>query len=232
MESNKTGEAMGKKRVLIVDDHPLFREGVKSLVERSANYQTVGEAGSGAEALALAVELKPDLVTMDVSLPDMSGIEAVRGILDVAPETRILMLSMYPKFDYVAEAFKAGAKGYVVKETTTARLIQGFDALCRGEFFVDGQVSQDLVAKLAQGPGRDQSIQDEKYGLLTPREQQVLRLVAEGGSTRQIAAAIELSPKTVENHRTNLMKKLEVHSKMELVKYAARLGLIDVESWR
>jgi len=223
---------MDKKRVMIVDDHPLFREGLKSLVERSANYQTVGEAGSGAEALSMALELKPDLVTMDVSLPDMSGIEVVRSLMKSLPSTRILMLSMYPKFDYVADAFKAGAKGYVVKETTSARLIQGFDALCRGEFFVDGQVSQDLVTKLTQGPARETAIQDEGYNLLTPREQQVLRLVAEGVSTRDIAERIGLNPKTVENHRTNLMKKLDVHSRMELVKFAARLGLIDMDSWR
>jgi DNA-binding NarL/FixJ family response regulator len=143
------------------------------------------------------------------------------------------MLSMYPKLDYVAEAFKAGAKGYVLKETTSARLIQAFDALCNGEFFVDGQVSQDLVAKLSDGAQKETvMVQDEKYGLLTRREQQVLRLVAEGVSTREIAASIELTPKTVENHRANLMKKLEVHSKLELVKYAARLGLIDVDNWR
>ena len=223
---------MDKKRVLIVDDHPLFRDGLKSLVERSAQYRTVGEAGSGAEALSLAAELAPDLVTMDVSLPDMTGMEATRAIMKVAPGTRILMLSMHPKLDYVAEAFKAGAKGYVVKETTSARLIQGFDALCRGEFFVDGQVSQDLVAKLAAETTRETAIQDEGYGLLTPREQQVLRLVDEGVATRDIAARIDVSPKTVENHRSNLMKKLDVHSKMDLVKYAARLGLVDMERWR
>ncbi|GFO64760.1 response regulator transcription factor [Geomonas paludis] len=224
---------MDKKCVLIVDDHPLFREGLKSLVERSANYRTVGEAGSGKEALTLAAELKPDLVTMDVSLPDMNGIEVVRAMLKVIPEAKVLMLSMYPKFDYVSEAFKAGAKGYVVKETTSARLIQGFDALCRGEFFVDGQVSQDLVAKLSAAPTREvPTIQEERYALLTPREQQVLRLVAEGVSTRKIADSMKLSPKTVENHRTNLMKKLDVHSKMELVKYAARVGLVDMDSWR
>ncbi len=220
-----------KKRVLIVDDHPLFREGLKSLVERSAGYETVGEAGSGAEALALARDLKPDLVTMDVSLPDMSGIEAVREIVRVIPSVRILMLSMYPKFDYVADAFKAGAKGYVVKEATSARLIQAMDALSRGEHFLDGQVSQDIVAKLA-GSGKDTRVQDERYGLLTSREQQVMRLVTEGVPSREIASRLNLSAKTVENHRANLMKKLGVHSKMELVRYAARLGLIDLEQWK
>ncbi|MCM2356891.1 MAG: response regulator transcription factor [Geobacteraceae bacterium] len=221
-----------KKRVLIVDDHPLFRDGLKGLVERSAGYETVGEAGSGAEALSLARELQPDLITMDVSLPDMSGIDAVREIIRVVPSVRILMLSMYPKFDYVAEAFKAGAKGYVVKETTSARLVQAMDALCRDEYFLDGQVSQDIVAKLVAGAGKETAIQDERYGLLSPREQQVMRLVAEGVPSREIAARLDLSAKTVENHRANLMKKLGVHSKMELLRYAARLGLIDVESWR
>jgi DNA-binding NarL/FixJ family response regulator len=220
-----------KIQVVIVDDHPLFREGLKSLVERSAGYETVGEAGSGAEALALARDLKPDLVTMDVSLPDMSGIEAVREIVRAIPSVRILMLSMYPKFDYVADAFKAGAKGYVVKEATSARLIQAMDALSRGEHFLDGQVSQDIVAKLA-GSGKDTRVQDERYGLLTSREQQVMRMVAEGVPSRAIASQLGLSLKTVENHRANLMKKLGVHSKMELVRYAARLGLIDLEQWK
>lgn len=223
---------MEKKRVLIVDDHPLFRDGLKSLVERSANYETVGEAGSGAEAVSLALALKPDLVTMDISLPDMSGIDVVREIMKAGPSIRILMLSMYPKFDYVAEAFKAGARGYVVKEATSARLIQAFDTLCRDEFFLDGQVSQDIVAKLIAGSAKEAVIQDDRYGLLTRREQQVLRLVAEGVTSREIAARINLTPKTVENHRANLMKKLDIHSKMELVKYAAKLGLIDLDSWR
>ncbi|NTW98742.1 MAG: response regulator transcription factor [Geobacteraceae bacterium] len=222
---------MEKKRVLIVDDHPLFRDGLKSLVERSADYTTVGEAGSGAEALSLARELKPDVITMDISLPDISGIDVVRNIIKEMPSIQILMLSMYPKLDYVAEAFKAGARGYVVKEATSARLIQAFDTISRGEFFVDGQVSQDLVAKITAGSLNETVIQDERYGLLTPREQQVLRLAAEGATSREIAARINLSAKTVENHRANLMKKLDVHSKIELVRYAARLGLIDLDNW-
>jgi DNA-binding NarL/FixJ family response regulator len=221
-----------KNRVIIVDDHPLFREGVKGLVERSANYHCIGEAGSGAEALRLARELTPDLMTMDVSLPDMSGIEAVREIVRVVPSVRILMLSMHPNFDYVAEAFKAGARGYVVKEATSARLIQAMDALCLGEYFLDGQVSKDIVAKLTSGQAKDSAVQDERYALLSPREQQVMRLVAEGVPSREIADRLGLSAKTVENHRTNLMKKLEVHSKMELVRYAARLGVIDLEQWK
>lgn len=221
-----------KSRVIIVDDHPLFRDGLKSLVERSANYRTVGEAGSGEEALRLAQELQPDLMTMDVSLPDMSGIEAVRAIMKAVPSVRILMLSMHPNVDYVSEAFRAGARGYVVKEATSIRLIQAMDALCRGEHFLDGQVSQDIVNKLTSGSQPENSVQDERYALLSPREQQIMRLVAEGMASRLIAEDLGLSLKTVENHRANLMKKLDVHSKIELVRYAARLGLIDLEQWK
>lgn len=221
-----------KKRVLIVDDHPLFRDGLRSLIERSAGYETAGEAGSGEEALRLALELRPGLVTMDVSLPDMSGIEAARQITGVLPEARILMLSMHPRFEYVAEAFRAGAKGYVVKEATSSKLVQALDAISRGEYFLDGNVSQEVITKLVTGGEKESLIHDERYGLLSPREQQVMRLVAEGVPSREIAARLNLSAKTVENHRANLMKKLGVHNKMELVRYAARLGLIDLEGWK
>lgn len=222
---------MPKKAVLIVDDHPLFRDGLKGLVERSAGYYAAGEAGSGAEALALARELKPDLITMDVTLPDMSGIDAVYQIVRELPKVGILMVSMHPKVDYISEAFKAGARGYVVKEATSARLIQAMDALCGGEYFLDGQISPEAVGKLIAGAGKDAGTQDD-YGLLSPREQQVMRMVAEGVPSREIAQRLGLSGKTVDNHRTNLMRKIGVHSKMELVKYAAKLGLIDLESWK
>ncbi len=221
-----------KSRVVIVDDHPLFRDGLKSLIARSADYQTVGEAGSGEEALRLALELSPDLMTMDVSLPDMSGIEAARRIVQALPSVRILMLSMYQNLEYATDAFKAGARGYVVKEATSARLIQAMDALGQGEHFLDGQLSGDMVMKQLLGQGRETAVQDRQYALLSPREQQVMRLFAEGGSSRSIARTLELSAKTVENHRTNLMKKLDVHSRVELVRYAAKLGLIDLEQWK
>jgi DNA-binding NarL/FixJ family response regulator len=221
-----------KRRVMIVDDHPLFRDGLKGLVARSADYQTVGEAGSGDEALRQLDKCRPDLVTMDISLPDMSGIEVVRELRRRTPGIRVLMLSMHPRYEYISDAFKAGASGYVVKEATSTRLIQAMDALSRGEFFLDGQVSQELLARLLdQGNGKE-SAGDERYRLLSPREQQVLRLVAEGNSTRQIAAQFDLTAKTVENHRTNLMKKLGVHDRLELVRYSARLGLIDLNQWR
>lgn len=222
----------GQKRVLIVDDHPVFREGLKSLVDRSATYQVVGEASSGEEALEVIPEVTPDLITMDISLPEMSGVETVRIIGERFPGVQVLMLSMHQKFEYVADSFKAGAKGYVVKDAAGEKLVEALDAVCRGDFYLDGKSSQEVVRKLIMSSEQEVEVHDENYGLLSPREQQIMRLVVEGATTREIAMNLGLSPKTVENHRANLMKKLKVRSKMELVRYAARMGLIDVEQWK
>lgn len=221
-----------KMRVLIVDDHPVFREGLKSLVDRSEGYLVAGEASSGEEALEVIPDLMPDMLTLDISLPEMSGIETARIAMERFPEVQILMLSMHQKFEYIADSFRAGAKGYVVKDAAGGKLIEALDALYRGDFYLDGKASQEVVRHLISSPEREAEIHDEGYGLLSPREQQIMRLVVEGSTTREIAVSLDLSPKTVENHRANLMKKLNVRSKMELVRYAARMGLIDVEQWK
>lgn len=220
-----------KKRVLIVDDHPLFREGLKSLINRSLTYITAGEAGSGEDALEQIRKHKPDLVTMDISLPGISGIDCAREISEKYPNTQLLIVSMHPKFEFIAEAFKAGAKGYVVKEATSAKLIQALDALSRGEYFLDGGISFELINRLMAEANKDQLDDEELYCELSPREQQVMRLVVEGKSSKQIAEILSLSPKTIENHRFNLMKKLKVSNKMELIRYAVKIGLIDLEEW-
>lgn len=223
---------MRKKRVLIVDDHPLFRDGLKSLVNRSTRYLVAGEAGSGEDAIQLAPKLKPDLITMDISLPGKSGIEATREILSLLPDVQLLIVSMHPKFEFIAEAFKAGARGYVVKEATSAKLIQAMDTLIQGEYFLDGGISFEIIQKMMTNSEDSATIEDDRYGLLSPREQQIMRMVVEGISTREIASQLALKPKTIENHRANLMKKLDIHNKMELVRYAAKLGLIDLEKWK
>ncbi|PLX98396.1 MAG: DNA-binding response regulator [Desulfuromonas sp.] len=223
---------MRKKRVLIVDDHPLFREGLKSLINRSLEYVSAGEAGSAEDAIAMVADLKPDLITMDISLPGKSGIDACREITRQLPNAQILIVSMHPKFEFIAEAFKAGARGYVVKEATSSRLIEAMDTLLRGEMYLDGGISVEIIAKLMGSNNEKASSEEESYELLTPREQQIMRLIVEGHTTKAIATQLDLSPKTVENHRANLMKKLDVHSKMELVRYAVKLGLIDVEQWK
>ncbi len=221
-----------KKTILIVDDHPLFREGLKSLIARSSKFEVVGEGGTGREALRLAKKLKPDLVVMDISLPDRSGLDVTRDLRNLLSETRIIIVSMHSKIDHITEAFRAGATGYVVKESAADRLLQGLDIVSKGEYFLDSSLSPEVVYKLMESPENKTKINDARYDSLTPREQQVMRLLAEGLSAKGIAERLFISPKTVENHRANIMNKLDLHSAMELVRYSARLGLIDVDLWK
>jgi DNA-binding NarL/FixJ family response regulator len=223
---------MAQKRILIVDDHPLFREGLKALLARYVEYTVVGEAGSGREGLRLTAELEPDLVLMDISLPDLSGIEATHSIRQEHPGVRVAILSMHAKIDYITEAFRAGATGYVVKESASERLVACLNALSRGEYFIDASLSHKVVESLMRFDSKQAQVSDPGYGSLTPREQQVLRMLAEGLAAKDIADRLCISPKTVENHRTNIMNKLDLHSSMELVRYAARLGLIDLDLWK
>ena len=220
-----------QKTTLIVDDHPLFREGVKTLVEHTPHFKVVGEAGNGEEALALAKALKPDLVLMDLSLPDQSGIEVTRQIRTFLPDTRVVIVSMHSKVDLVTKAFQAGATGYVVKESATEKLVECMKAISNGEYFLDTSLSQKVVSNLVKSSARASNL-DSRYQSLTRREQEVLRLVVEGLSAKEIGERLFISPKTVENHRTNIMNKLDIHSTMQLVRYAAKLGLIDVDQWK
>lgn len=221
-----------KKSILIIDDHPLFREGLKAIIGRDAHFEVVGEAGTAREGLRMAKKLEPDLVLVDISLPDKSGIQLTREIRTLLADTRVLIVSMHSKIDYIAEAFQAGATGYVVKESASERLIKGLEYASRGEYFLDSSVSQQVVKRLMASPAKDKKITDAAYGNLTPREQEVMRLLAEGLSRNEIGEKLFISPKTVENHRTNIMNKLELHSTIELIRYAAKLGLIDVDLWK
>jgi DNA-binding NarL/FixJ family response regulator len=221
-----------KKTILIVDDHPLFREGLKAIIERNTNFEVVGEAGNGLEGLKMAKRLKPDLVVMDISLPDTSGIQLTREIKTLLSETNIIIVSMHTKIDYIAESFQAGATGYLVKESATKGLLKGLETVSKGEYFLDKSVSFQVVENSMKFPVKEARITDNNYGSLTSREQEVMRLLAEGSVSKEIAEKLFISPKTVENHRSNIMKKLGLHSTMELVRYAAKLGLIDLELWK
>ena len=221
-----------QKNIIIIDDHPLFREGLKTIISRDDRFKVVGEAGSGHEGFDMVKRLKPDLVVIDISLPDQSGIQLARDLRKLLSEIKILIVSMHSKIDYIAEAFQAGATGYVVKESASERLLQGLKSVAKGDYYLDSSVSHAVVENLMKSPLKAAKITDADYATLTPREQEVMRLLAEGLSSKAVAEKLFISPKTVENHRANMMNKLGLHSTIELVRYAAKLGLIDVDLWK
>jgi DNA-binding NarL/FixJ family response regulator len=221
-----------KKTILIIDDHPLFREGLKAIIGRNHSFVVVGEAGNGREGLQMAKELKPDLALVDMSLPDQSGIQLTRELKNISPKTRIMMITMHSKIDYIVKAFQAGATGYVVKESASERLIRGIESVLKGEYFMDSSVSHKVIEKLMEFPEKEAKITDATYETLTSREQEIMVFLAQGHSNKQIAEKLFISPKTVENHRSNILRKLDLHSTLDLVRYAARLGIIDVDLWK
>jgi DNA-binding NarL/FixJ family response regulator len=221
-----------KKSILIIDDHPLFREGLKSIIAGDRQFVVEAEAGNARNGFALAKKIRPDVALVDISLPDESGMQLTQRIRSALPETRVMIVSMHSKIDYIVEAFQAGATGYVVKESAAGRLIQGLRAVIEGEYFLDSSISHEVVERLMKSPVREARVSDSDYGRLTPREQEIMRMLAEGQSKSQIAERLCISIKTVENHRSNIMKKLDLHSAMDLVRYAAKLGLIDIDLWK
>jgi DNA-binding NarL/FixJ family response regulator len=221
-----------KKTVMIVDDHPVFREGIKALIGKNPRYEVVGEAGDARTALEVAHKIQPDIMIVDLSLPDRSGIELIRELQGRLPKVRSLVLSMHTKADYIASAFQSGARGYVVKESAAENLIAALDAMARDDYYMDSAVSAQVVEKLMQKQPGSPKITDSNYDSLTAREQEIMALLAEGQSVREIAERLHISQKTVENHRSNIYSKLEIHNSIELVRYAVRLGIVDVELWR
>lgn len=214
-------------RLLIVDDHPLFREGLKAILRRDPAFTVVAEAGGSAEALRLARDSRPDLAVLDISLPDRSGIQLARELRALLPDIAILMVSMHAKADYVAEAVKAGAGGYLTKDAATQRLLEGLRAVAAGSLYLDPSLSLEVSRELLAKGTRRCDEPASAYDSLTPREREVMRLVVEGLANKEVAAALGISIKTAEHHRANLMRKLGLQNTVELVRYAGKLGLID-----
>jgi DNA-binding NarL/FixJ family response regulator len=213
-------------RVLIADDHSIVRAGVRSLLEGHPEFEVVGEAGSGWEAIELATRLQPDVVLMDIAMGDLSGLEATQEIKERTPNVNVLALTMYDREEFFFAMLKAGALGYVLKESEPEELLAAIRAVHQGEAFLSPSVTRAVLEDyLAQGTVQAQS----RYDNLTLREKEVLRLTAEGKSTREIADMLHLSIKTIEKHRVRMMRKLELSNLSDLIRYAIRKGLIEID---
>lgn len=208
--------------ILLVDDHQIFREGLRSLIEKNDAAIVLGEAGDGAEAIRLAGELKPDLVLMDLTMPNMNGIDATREITKQYRDIKVLALSMESDRFFVVEVLKAGAMGYLLKDTAFAELTEAIAAVVRGETYLPRKISTLLVKEFLQCIPEDMSL---VYESLTPREREILQLIADGKSIKETAYLLGISYKTVENQRQIVMQKLKLFSVAELTKYAVRHGL-------
>ncbi|HLH20810.1 MAG TPA: response regulator transcription factor [Bryobacteraceae bacterium] len=210
-------------RLLIVDDHTLFRQGVRTLISAENDMEVAGEAADAAEAVALVPQLEPDVVLMDIGMPGLSSFDAARQIRKEGPESRVIFLSMYDDEDYVAECVEIGAAGYVLKDCPADQLLTAIREVSRGGNFL----SPRLLARLVEGfrmTGRGPERQ--RLGGLTKREREILKMLAEGRSVKEIAAGFDLSVKTVEAHKFNLMRKLDIHNKAQLVQYAIQKKII------
>lgn len=215
---------MSRLRVVIADDHPVVRQGLRKILEGEPGAEIVGEAGDGREAVRLAVESDPDVIVLDIGMPLLNGMEATRQIAQRAPRTRILILSMLSNEAFIIQALKAGAKGYVLKDTVDVDLLKGIRAVAQGKSFFSPVVAKvmldDYVRQMTE-----RGITD-RYDSLSDREREVFQLVAEGKVNKEIAQILSISVSTVETHRAHIMEKLDLHSAAEVILYAVRKGLI------
>jgi two-component system, NarL family, response regulator NreC len=206
-------------RILVADDHPIILQGLKSILDRDG-FNVVGEASDGRQAVSRAHELQPDLIIMDISMPVMTGIEAAAEIRRVVPSAKLILLTVHTENRYILEALRSGIRGYVLKSRAAGELVEAIHEILNGKIYLSPGISQTVVeAYLQQNTGEDES--------LTRRELQVLQLVAEGRTTKEIATVLGVSVKTADSHRSNIMHKLKMHSVADLVRYAIRRGLVQ-----
>jgi len=213
-------------KILLADDHNVLRKGLRRILEEQPDLEVVGEASDGREAVALNQKLRPDIVVMDIAMPLMNGLEATRQILQRNANVNVLILSMYSDENYVVQVLRAGARGYLLKDTAEEDLITAVRAVAKGQPFFSPKIAKLLMGDSIQRL-RTEGMSDS-YDLLTPREREVLQLIAEGKSNKEAAAALFVSPTTIETHRARIMDKLDLHSTADIVLYAVRKGIVQL----
>jgi len=216
---------MNPIRILLCDDHLLIRASLKSLIGEFPGIEVVGEAGDGREALDHVAKLRPNVVIMDIAMPGLNGLEATRRLVKDYPQVHVVMLSMHADENHVLQALRAGASGYVLKGSAPRELEMAIEAVARGEIFLSPAISKHVIdVYLNRAEGQTNSLD-----LLTPRQREILQLIAEGKSSKQIAQILDASVKTIESHRASLMERLDIHDVAGLVRYAIRHGLVSPE---
>ena len=215
-----------KISILLADDHKILRDGIRSLLEKEPDFEVVGEADSGRTAIELACELKPDVIIMDIGMPDINGIEATREILSRVPSIQVLALSMYSDKRFVVEMLNAGATGYLVKDCAFEEMLSAVRSVASNQRYIAPKLLETFIDDYMKNKCNNGMM---KKTQLTPRESEVLRLIAQGYNSKKIASELNISVKTVDTHRQNIEHKLELHSVADLTKYAIRVGLISID---
>ena len=215
---------MNKIKLLLADDHAIVRSGIRSLLEKEIDIEIIGETENGREAVKKSKQLCPDVVLMDISMPSLNGIEATCQITKHCPDSKVLILTMYETEEYISKIFQAGAQGYVIKKALPVELVSAIRAVHRGESFLSPQITKKVINKYISKT--KSKIISDKFDLLTEREREILQLIVEGHTNQKISEILFISRKTVETHRTNLMKKLDIHNVVELIKSAVSKGFL------
>jgi DNA-binding NarL/FixJ family response regulator len=218
---------MSKIKVMIADDHALVREGISAILGRCDDITVVGEASNGKEAIDNVDKLKPDVILMDIAMPGLGGLEATVEIKKKNPDIKILVLTQYEDKEYITRFLKVGVSGYMMKKAVGSELLSAINAISKGELYLHSSITSEVVAGFLNGKGS--MVSDEPYEKLTDREKQIIKLIAEGNSHKEIAALLDISVKTVISHQTNISEKLDLHSKAELMKFAIRQGIIKID---
>lgn len=212
-----------KCRIVLADDHALIRHGIRKMIEESAAFEVVGEVGDGLELLDLLKDTPADLVVLDISMPNLRGIEAIKEVKKITPEVKILILTMHKSEQYLCSSVTAGANGYLLKEDSDTELLPAIEQVVKGDFYISPYLAKEFPDDVLKACQQRETLPSDT---LTPRERQVLKLVAEGVTSKSIADLLNISKRTVEHHRANLMRKLNINKVADLIKYAIRKGYV------
>ncbi|MBN9391077.1 MAG: response regulator transcription factor [Chloroflexi bacterium] len=216
-------------RIVLADDHPIVRQGLRTLLESQPEFQVVGEAENGLTAISLVEQLKPDILILDIMMPGLNGLEVVKRVRQNTPQTQVVVLSLHSNEPYVLEALRSGAAAYVLKASSNASLIEAVKAVSLGRHYLSPPLSERAIELYIEQANGGNEPEEDGYTILTTREREVFQLIAEGLSNAQVGEKLTISPRTAETHRTNIMRKLHLHNENELVRYAIQRGVIAGE---